>query len=307
MISRRNIRVYVFQSIYQLHQQMDTETVEDAKKILEAKFHDSASLLTAVCHYITQLCDYVLVYANQKASKFITTQDDLNVNVKLASNAIVQQLKSNVSFSTSIKQYSLAGLFDSEFLKLNFLSLLQTPEYQHYLCVTENSIDEDKKILQFICKHCLFDNEDVTSFFSEKYLSWFTDDDMVEATVDKCFQHPKAFQFNALVTKDKKEFASELLDVYYDKKDYVFSIIEPKLVNWDAERVAIIDLILLHLGICEMLYFPSIPIKVTINEYIDLAKGYSTQQSGQFVNGLLDNVHKELHQQNKLQKISTSK
>jgi len=99
------------------------------------------------------------------------------------------------------------------------------------------------------------------------------------------------------------EFAHELLVAYFEKKEVVFQLIEPKLVNWDAERVALIDLILLHLGICELLYFPSIPVKVTINEYIDLAKSYSTMQSGQFINGLLDNVRKELTAENKITKL----
>jgi N utilization substance protein B len=82
----------------------------------------------------------------------------------------------------------------------------------------------------------------------------------------------------------------------------VFQLISPKLVNWDPERIANLDMIILHLGICEFLYFPTIPVKVTINEYIDLAKSYSTNQSGQFVNGLLDNVRKDLQANNQLHK-----
>ena len=115
------------------------------------------------------------------------------------------------------------------------------------------------------------------------------------------------FPFNQMVSYEKRTYADDLLRCYYEKKEIIFQLIDPKLVNWDADRVAIIDLILLHLGICELLYFPTIPVKVTINEYIDLAKEYSTLQSGQFVNGLLDNVHKELLQENKIQKTDYAK
>ncbi len=81
-------------------------------------------------------------------------------------------------------------------------------------------------------------------------------------------------------------------------------LIRPKLKNWDAERIATLDMILMQMGVCEFLYFETIPPKVTINEYIDLAKEYSTPQSGQFVNGILDNIHKELVQENKMHKVN---
>ena len=79
-------------------------------------------------------------------------------------------------------------------------------------------------------------------------------------------------------------------------------LIKPKLMNWDAERIASLDMILMQMGVCEFLYFETIPTKVTINEYIDLAKEYSTPQSGHFVNGILDNIHKELTTENKIHK-----
>ena len=89
-----------------------------------------------------------------------------------------------------------------------------------------------------------------------------------------------------------------------DKKTYAEDLIKPKLNNWDADRIAVLDMILLRLGVCELLYFETIPTKVTINEYIDIAKEYSTEQSGQFVNGILDNIHKELVAAGKIQKSS---
>ena len=90
--------------------------------------------------------------------------------------------------------------------------------------------------------------------------------------------------------------------LFIDKKDYLSEVIKPKLKNWDPERIAMLDMILMQLGVCELLYFETIPPKVTINEYIDIAKEYSTEQSGHFVNGILDNIHKELLSQNKIHK-----
>jgi N utilization substance protein B len=92
-----------------------------------------------------------------------------------------------------------------------------------------------------------------------------------------------------------------------EKDEYLQSLIIPKLKNWDPERIALLDMILMKMGVSEFLYFETIPPKVTINEYIDLAKDYSTQQSGQFVNGILDNIHKDLVQQGKMQKVEYKK
>jgi N utilization substance protein B len=89
-----------------------------------------------------------------------------------------------------------------------------------------------------------------------------------------------------------------------EKQDYALELIKPKLKNWDAERIAVLDMILMEMGVCELLYFETIPTKVTINEYIDLAKSYSTPQSGHFVNGILDNIHKELMTQDKIHKVN---
>jgi N utilization substance protein B len=98
-----------------------------------------------------------------------------------------------------------------------------------------------------------------------------------------------------------------LLTTAIEKKDYCLELIKPRLKNWDADRIAQLDMIIMRLGVCELLYFETIPAKVTINEYIDLAKEYSTPQSGQFVNGLLDNIHKEIEQQGNLNKVDYKK
>ena len=110
-----------------------------------------------------------------------------------------------------------------------------------------------------------------------------------------------------MITADKNEFAVSLLKTVLEKGEYLQGLITPKLKNWDPERIAMLDMIMMKMGVAEFLYFETIPPKVTINEYIDLAKEYSTTQSGQFVNGILDNIHKELVQQGKMQKVEYKK
>ncbi len=114
----------------------------------------------------------------------------------------------------------------------------------------------------------------------------------------------QSFNFQEIISKEKYDFAKTLLLSVLEKKEVTMELIKPKLKNWDAERIATLDMILMEMGVCEFLYFETIPPKVTINEYIDIAKDYSTPQSGQFVNGILDNIHKELVVENKMHKVN---
>ena len=109
--------------------------------------------------------------------------------------------------------------------------------------------------------------------------------------------------FNELLARNKRAYAHELLQSVRTKEQVCLDLVIPKLNNWDKDRVALIDLILLKMGVCEFLFFPTIPTKVTINEFIDIAKQYSTPQSGQFVNGVLDNILKDLLRENRINKI----
>lgn len=304
MISRRNIRIKVFQTIYELGQQFDEVESDKALNLLNSKLKQTSALLAASVHLTYLICEYVLIYANQKASKFITTSDDLNINKKLAGNLIIQQLKNNHYFADIIKEHKIASMFDDEFVRKLFLQLVDSPEYKLYISKEERTSSEEKAMFLFILEKMIYQNENASTFLSEQYQCWYNDAEMIQTWLEKLSNTAATFNFSKMVSSDKLEFANDLVKSYYDKKEIVMQLIEPKLVNWDAERVALIDLILLHLGICEMMFFKTIPVKVTINEYIDLAKSYSTLQSGQFVNGLLDSVHKDLAKENKLHKES---
>lgn len=300
MISRRNIRIKVFQTIYELGQQNEETTSPQAENYFTKKLDNTSALLGTISQLIFLISDYVLIHANQRASKHIVTEADLNISTKIAGNLIIEGLKRNTQFSELLKKEQISGSIDEDLVKKLFIQFAETPEYKKYIATSERNLTEDKALIQFMVTTCIFENENTTSFLSEKYLSWYTDNDMIKGWIDKLIQTPASFNFLKIISHEKLDYAHDLIKCYYDKKDIVFGLIEPKLVNWDAERVALIDLILLHLGICELLYFPTIPVKVTINEYIDLAKSFSTLQSGQFINGLLDNVRKELESEQKI-------
>jgi transcription antitermination protein NusB len=300
MITRRNIRIKAFQTIYELSQQNETTTKPHAIKYFDEKLEETNALFASVSHLIYSIADYVLVHANQKASKHLPTTADLNVSVKLASNQIVLGLKRNTRFADAVKKYKITHLFEDNMVKKLFLIVESNPIYIDYLANPTLTLENDRKVIDMMLNVCVFDNANTISFLSEKYMNLYNDDDIIRTGMERLFNSPTTFNYTKLISADKHEYAHDLIACYYDKKDILFELIEPKLNNWDAERIAIIDKVLLHLAISEMLYFPTIPLKVTINEYIDLAKAYSTPQSGQFVNGLLDNVRKDLERENKI-------
>ena len=150
-------------------------------------------------------------------------------------------------------------------------------------------------------------NEDFVSFVEEHFTNWDDDAEMMNQLMLNYLQKPASYDLEQMVGDEKWQFARNLLKTVIEKKEHLTEIIKPKLKNWDAERIAILDMILMEMGVCEFLYFETIPTKVTINEYIDLAKEYSTPQSGHFVNGILDSIHKDLLTQDKLHKVSHKK
>ena len=127
---------------------------------------------------------------------------------------------------------------------------------------------------------------------------------MMQKLVSGYLNKTSAFNFEEIISPDKALFARELLSAVLEKKEVTMELIRPKLKNWDADRIATLDMIFMQMGVCEFLFFETIPPKVTINEYIDLAKDYSTPLSGQFVNGILDNIHKDLVTENKMHKVN---
>jgi transcription antitermination protein NusB len=302
MITRRNIRTKVVHTIFEQQIQDSEHSSSHSKKSLEWRFQQTEALHSAIWHLLIQLCDYVLIDANIRSSKRLPSYEDLNVNIKLADNVVLQQLKKNTKLSDSIKQHKLAHLFDEEFIRTLFNTIRESDYYLQYLRIKDRQPLAEKKILEDILLHAIYENEVANSLLSGIYLAYDTDIDMLHSWIDKILLSAGSFSFNKLVTVQKYQYAFDLLETYEEKKNFTKEIISPNLLNWDPERVAMLDFIILQLGVCEMLYFESIPLKVTINEYIDIAKTYSGQQSGQFVNGILDSIRKELEASGKIHK-----
>jgi N utilization substance protein B len=303
MISRRNIRIKVMQTLYALDR-MEGERPETLpQKMLQQSFQQSSSLFAYLVYLIREICLYAETDARQRSSKHLPSEADLSVNIKIAGNSILQSITQNTSFQAALKKYRFESIDSTELVRKCYSQLITHETYRDYVELDERIRKSEKQILETLFHEILLPNADFIAHMEELYVQWDDDAENMIAILSNCLQKADSFRFDNIIGREKSEYAFNLLKTVVEKKAHLLDIIKPKLKNWEAERVAQLDLILLCLGVAEFLYFETIPTKVTINEYIDLGKSYSTPQSGQFINGLLDTILKELKAENKIQKI----
>ncbi len=307
MISRRNIRVKVMQTLYTIATLENEAKSGEPRKILQQHFDESRTLLVYLIWFLTEVTRYAEKDSHQRAGKHLPTSDDLNVNTKIAGNELLWKILEDPALKEQFATQKPERIADKELIRKTYLQLVETKEYKTYTAQQVREKSEEKKIMEFILNDLMLANELFVSHIEENFSNWDDDGEMLVQLLAGYIQKPGSCNFKQIATPDKEQFARELLQTVLDKNEYLQELIVPKLKNWDPERIALLDMILMKMGVSEFLYFETIPPKVTINEYIDLAKEYSTQQSGQFVNGILDNIHKELVQQGKMQKTDYKK
>lgn len=303
MISRRNIRVKVMQTLYSLasFDKPEAESKGAVARMLDEKLDHVLDVFTVCALYPIRIAQYAESDSIQRSSKFIRTEEDLNVNTRIATNAFVTKMLARASFSEKIKKNKLERFIDEEWVKKLYNQLAKSTEYQDYLAAPATSA-ADRQIIQFIWEKLMWANEDLMSAFGDDMPGWEDNSDLINMLMDNLFKANGKVDFGKLLSDEKKEYAHDLLRTVIDKEAYCLELIEPRLNNWDKERVAMIDMLLLRMAVCEFLFFPTIPTKVTINEYIDIAKQYSLPESGKFVNGVLDNLLKDLEKENMIRK-----
>jgi N utilization substance protein B len=303
MISRRNIRVKVMQLLYAIATTENPQSTISYTKQLANNFAKTRQLLGFLVYNTVKIAQYAEVHAKQRANKNIVTQQDLEINTKLAGNTILWQILENQSYKNLINEEKKDSWDNNDLTKKLYLELVETEEHQIYISSHERDRKKETEILQFIFNQILLPNEVFTSQAEDLFNNWDDDIEMLETILQGYFTKPTSVEMKSMLSYDKQQYAQTLLETCIEKKEYLNSLIAPKFKNWDPDRIAEIDMILLQMGVAELLYFETIPTKVTINEYIDLAKAYSTPQSGQFVNGILDNLHKEFTKEGKINKV----
>ncbi len=307
MINRRHIRVKVMQSVYA----MITSKTDDI--IREEKFlkHSIQKLLDLYVLQLQLLLEVQEMAAKKIAiskKKHLATEDELNPNTKFIENAALLSLANSTSFATyktdnAINNWSI----DDEYVKVVWNKLEHSNLYKSYINSAESSFQNDKKFVQSFFKEIVAPEEKLAEYYEDQNISWLDDIPFVNTWIVRTLsklKQDKVFVLDRLYKDDDDEkFVLELFRKVILHHTAYEADISSKTPNWEADRIADIDMILIKMAITEFLKFPSIPVRVTINEYIEISKDYSTNKSGYFINGVLDKLSREFSSDKRLHKI----
>ena len=259
---------------------------------------------------IREIANFVETDAKIKAGKHLKNDKDKNFSTKLLSNVLVQYLNNDKEFNIELKNASIASLLDDDNIRQLYKKLTESEAYVDYLTNgTEFNVEADKSIITFLLNNLILEDENFTTNMEELFTNWMDDAEFVVEAVHEVIQKSKnelKLHLEKGNLKDKfKELTQFVIDLFNEtinNKKAHYKLIEPKLKNWETDRLAIIDVILIRMAVSEFLYFPSIPVKVTINEYLDIAKEYSTPKSKDFINGVLDSLMRDMKTNDQLNK-----
>lgn len=308
MLNRRQLRVKVLQTLYAYHLSENKVVKSFEKKLLES-VDDVYEMYIWLLSLLTEVSDFVLRDADERANKYLPDENDLNTNLRLNSNKFIKAIKENAAFISDVKKYSPSWSFDPEIVKSIYTELKGSEQYAAYLASDDLSMRAEKDIIKFIFKKIILVVPTVEQSFEEKFINWQVDRPVLEAMVAKTFsnfQSENPLENNLAqispVWVEDKEFIVTLFQKTIQFDEEYQKLISDKTKNWEAERIAIIDILLMKLALTELIHFPGIPVKVSMNEYIEIAKEFSTPKSNLFINGILDKILAELKSAGKIRK-----
>ena len=308
MISRRYLRTKTMQALY-AHSFKPYEAVTAAEAELIRTVKNCYPLFIWLFSIFPELTYYRSNKLEDLKGKHIPTQEDLNPNTKFVDNKVIAQIEQNVTLRKLIPQYRINWSEDTDFIVKLFHAIEELDEYKKYMSTREGTYEEDKKLVLDIIQNIFIEDEHMRWFFGEKDVNWLDDYDealmMLYMNISD-FKQAKGDDCKILTlfknTREDERFCRQLFVKTLENDTEYEKMIESKLQNWELERVIGMDMLLMKMAICELTEFPDIPVKVTLNEYIDLAKYYSSDKSKIFVNGILDKIIVDLRDQGKLKK-----
>lgn len=309
MLTRRHIRVKVMQCIYALIHSKD-DSLDKQQAFLNESIDKMYTLYLLVLSLLIEIQVYASSQVALSTKKYLAdSSDEYPSKDKFASNGLLLQLSSNTLLKEELSKRKLKNWYlNEEYVKLIYKEIVANESYKSYMMSPSTSYDEDKKLIQTLFKDVIAPNEKIYDYFEDDQLTWVDDIPIVNTFVLKQFrkatknQEPSFFLPRLLKDDEDRVYAQQLLVKTLLNNEKWEKEIEGKTPNWDKDRIADIDSILLKMAICELLNFSSIPEKVTINEFLEIAKEYSTPKSSIFINGILDKLVKEYKSEGKLKK-----
>lgn len=308
MLTRRQIRVKVMQCIYALALSREG-SLETQQKFLNQSIAQTFTLYLLMLSLLRELHHLAAERVQKGSRKYLKAPDDEVGNpLRLSENQLFLQIAENPLLKDALAKRKLRQWYlNEEYVKIVLKDILESPLYREYAAAPA-SYEADREFMTVAFREIIAPNQKIYDFLEDEGITWVDDLPLVNTFLLKQLRKMKPgtphtyFLPPLLKNEEDMEFARELLDKTLLKGADLEKEMEGKTPNWDKERIAELDAILLKMAIAELLYFPSIPERVTINEYLEIAKEYSTPKSSIFINGVLDKLIREYRESGRLKK-----
>jgi N utilization substance protein B len=299
MISRRLLRIKALMALYAFNRRED-ENLTQAEAELMFSIGKTYDLYHYLLLLVVDIADIAEEKIDQALQKKMPTPDDLNPVRRFIDNRVIAQLRKNMAFKSYVSSKKLSWVNNSHIPRLLYNKLIAWDVYDEYMKSETNNYQSDKKFIIKLITGFFSESEDLQSNLEEQSIFWNDDMEYISAMVEKTLKKFKSDsgENTPLMPLFKNDEDEEFVKILFRKvilnQKKCSELIDKNTTNWEVERIALMDILVMQLAITEVLEFPEIPVKVTLNEYIEIAKYYCTSKSSTFVNGILDNIVKEI-------------
>lgn len=309
MLNRRHIRIKILHMLYAMAQSTGKTTASAEKELflsIEKMYEMYVYLMTAM----TYVRDVAEKKIEDNKKKRLPSEEDLNPNMRFVDNRFLKQLDVNKSLTAAVEKKKVSWTGEGELIRKFYRALLESEEYQNYMSAEEDSYEADREVVIRFFKRHLINLESFQSFFDEKSIFWSDDLDIVASMALKTFKlfDEASDEFVSILSlwkdpEDEIEFAKTLFRKTLAQASEHNTLIKAHTENWEIDRIAVMDMILMRMALTEAREFKQIPLKVTLNEYIEISKYYSTPKSSNFINGVLDKLFTQLKEDGTIAKV----
>ena len=307
MINRVLIRLKIVQIVYAYYQNggKNLDTAEKELFFSLSKAYDLYNYLLLLMVEVTKQAERK---QNAAKAKLLPSEEELHPNTKFVDNRFIAQLEVNEQLRQFAESQKKTWENESEFVKSLCEKIMASDTYQEYMAKETSSYEEDRELWRKLYKTIIFNNEDLDQVLEDQSLYWNDDKEIVDTFVLKTIKRfdekngAKQPLLPEFKDDEDQDFARRLFRRAILNADYYRHLISENTKNWDLDRVAFMDVVIMQIALAEILSFPNIPVSVSLNEYVEIAKLYSTPKSGSFINGTLDGIVNTLKAENKLTK-----
>jgi len=309
MLSRRHLRVKVMQALF-AYQRSEGAELAVGEKLLRQSLDRIYDLYIHQLSLLTEIHTFAARQIDDAKGKMMPSQADLNPNLRFIENRVLLQLKNNPQLEKHISARKINWAEHIELIRRIFTAFKESEEYIEYMEGPEPTYKDERRLVYKLYEDHLLENEHLQSIFEEKSIFWMNDFEQVSAMVVRTISDfKKDIDFGGPLPsmytdeEEDKKFVIDLFRKTATHNGEYQNMVEEKLENWDLDRIASTDILLMKMALCEFLNISSVPTKVTMNEYIEISKEYSTPKSKVFINGILDKLLIELKAQKKIKKM----